>query len=899
MDWHARIRAALSSSASAAAPDEDVIEELAQHALAMYERTRADGLTADEAEARVAAQIARWKVDVPSLRHKVRRAAPIEPPPATSSALFISLAQDLRYALRLIWRQPRFALLVILTMAIGIGATATLFSVTSGVLLKPLPWSNAERVVVLRETRGGSAPRFGSFSNTAYLAWREHTSTIDEIAAWTPQTFTLTGVGEPERIRMTAGTASVFRVLGVHPLLGSLFGDADETSPVVVLSEGLWRERFGRDPSVLGRAIQLDGVARTIIGVTPDAVAYPDRLSRAWVPMRVPLPNGNMLSMFEAVARLRPGMTAEQAATEGTARGTATADTGMTTMAIFGVNGPVAVSARPLGEALTADVRRPLIVLLAAVALLLAIATSNIASLQLARATTRRRELAIRAALGATSGRVIRQLVVEGLWLGAAGAVAGFMVAWVLHRLARGVLPADFPRVHDITLDIRVVLFTLLSSAVVSLMFGLWPALRLRWLNLVESLADDGASPSGIGTRSAIARSRLLIIGAQVAIACVLLVGASLLGRSFIQMLHADRGFNPSQVLSTAIPMPGPSYNPQRRIATVHAIVERLGAMPGVRHVGFTSEAPLTPGGSTSSLTLPPLDGAGPRVVQASPRMVTPGYFHALGLAVVAGRALENSDTLTSQPVAVVNETFVRRYLGDRPLGVRIPMGVWGGGLQEEATIVGVVQDIRYVGSTVTSLPEMYFSTTQIPLGMRSTIATLLVRGDGDPSALASSVRQAIREADNTLGPSAIMTLEDRLLSTSLARPRLYAVLLTCFAVVALLVTGVGLFGVLSYTVAQRTRELGLRAALGARRRDLVALVLRQGMGVALGGVAAGLLTSLWATRYVATLLYGVSASDWFTYIAVPIVLLLVAAVACLVPARRAARLDPLRALRS
>jgi len=899
MDWTARIRAALTRSESAPALDEDVIEELAQHAHAMYERARADGLTHDEAEARVAAQIARWQVDAPALRHKMRRAIPIEPPPVSSSSPLSSLTQDVRYAARLMWRQPRFALLVIVTMAIGIGATATLFSVTSGVLLKPLPWTTAERVVVLKETRGGSAPRFGSFSSTAYLAWREQASTIDDIAAWTPQTFTLTGVGEPERIRMTAGTASLFRVLGVRPLIGSLFADADETSPLVVLSESLWRERFAGDPAVLGRSVQLDGVPRTVIGITPDAVAYPDRLSRGWVPMHVPLPAGNMLSMFEAVATLRAGATAEQAAAEGTARGKAAADTAMTTMAIFGGNGPVGVSTRPLDEALTADVRRPLIVLLVAVSLLLAIATSNIASLQLARATTRRRELAIRAALGATSARVIRQLVVEGLLLGAAGALAGFAVAWMLHRLARGVLPADFPRVHDIALDARVVLFTILSSAVVSLIFGLWPALRLRRLNLVESLADDGASPSGIGRRSAVARSRLLIIGGQVAIACVLLVGASLLGRSFVRMLHADRGFDPSEVLSVAIPMPGPGYNPQRRIATVHAIVERLSSMPGVRHAGFTSEAPLSPGGSTSSLTLPARDGGEMVAVQASPRLVSPGYFPALGLSIVAGRSLDDSDTETSLPVVVVNETFARRYLGDRPLGVKVPMGVWGGGHQGHATIVGVVEDVRYVGSSVTTLPEMYFSTRQITAGMRSTIATLLIRANEDPARLASSVRSAIREADRMLGPGAIMTLEDRLLSTSLARPRLYAVLLTCFAVVALVVTGVGLFGVLTYTVAQRTRELGLRAALGARRLDLVALVVRQGMGVALVGVASGLCASLWLTRYIGTLLYDVSAADWVTYVAVPAILLSVAAVACLVPARRAAGLDPLRALRS
>jgi predicted permease len=901
MDWNARIRAALTSSA-AMKEDEDVIEELAQHARAIYDAARADGCLQEEAEARVSAQIGRWQLEAAALRHKSRRQAPVEPPPSATSSWLASLAQDTRYAARLIRRQPRFALLVIFTMALGVGATTTLFSVAAGVLMKPLPWLHADRVVVLKETRGGTAPRFGSFSNTAYLAWRDQASTIEEIAAWTPQTFTLTGAGDPERVRMTAASASLFRVLGIRPSIGSVFTDAEETSPVVVLSEGLWRQRFGADRNVLGRIVQLDGQPRTVVGVVSDALAYPDRLSRGWVPLRVPPPSGSMLRMFEAVGRLGPGATPEQAAAEGSARGRFAADTGMTTTAIFGSNGPVGVSARSLSDAMTAEVRRPLIILLVAVSLLLAIATSNIASLQLARATARRRELAIRAALGASSGRVIRQLVVESLLLGGAGGAAGFSVAWMLHRAAAWILPADFPRVHEVALDARVVLFTIVTSGAVSLIFGLWPAFRLRRLNLVESLAEDGASPSGVGTRSGVARSRLLIISGQVAIACVLLVGASLLGRSFVELLHADRGFDPSRVLSAAVPMPGPAYTPERRVVVLQAILDRLRTMPGVRQAGFTSEAPLTPGGSTSSLTLPSRDSArGMVAVQASPRLVSPGYFSALGLSVVAGRSLEVSDTETSQPVAVVNETFARRYLGDEPLGATIPMGVWGGSQTGEATIVGVVEDIRYVNASGAgvSLPEMYFSYRQLKVGMRSTIATLLIRGDENPMALVAAVRHVIREADGALGPGSIMTLEDRLLSTSLARPRLYAVLLAGFAGVALVVTGVGLFGVLSYIVTQRTRELGLRAALGARRSDLVVLVMRQGMGVALAGVAAGLLASMWLTRYIAALLYGVTASDWMTYVAVPLVLLAVAALACLAPARRAARLDPLRALRS
>jgi predicted permease len=895
-DWKARIKAELTTATGT--PDEDVVEELGQHAQAMYDAARADGSSHGQAEITVVEQIERWRLEAVGLRRAHRPPAP-EPPPVTATSMVASLSHDLRYAVRLLIRQPRFALLAGLTMALGIGATTTLFSVTYGVLIKPLPWPDADRLVVLKETRGGQAPRFGSFTNAAYLAWHEQASTIEEIAAWMPQTFTLSGAGDSERIRATMASASLFRVLGVDPLIGSLFDDENERAAVVVLSEGLWTQRFGRDPAVLGRVIHFDGEPRTVIGVVADAMAYPDRRSRAWVPFRVPAASGNLLHMFEAVAKLRPGVTPEQAAEEGTARGRFAANTGMTTMAIFGGDGPVGVSARPLREALTGELRRPLIVLLVAVTLLLLIGTTNIAGLQLARATARRRELAIRAALGASTGRVIRQLVVESLLLGAAGGSAGLGLAWLLHRGAATILPADFPRVHDLTMNATVVLFAVLSSVLASLMFGLLPALRVRRLNLVAWLAQDGGSPAGTATgQSGPARSRRLLVAGQVAITCVLLVSASLLARSFVELLHADRGFDPARVLGASIPMVGPGYTPERRIAVLHDIVGLVRAIPGVQHAAFTSEMPLTPGGSTASLTLPSSDPARATVrAQASPRFVSPEYFAVLGLRTIAGRPLDDSDTETSQPVAVVNQTFARRYLGETPVGAKIPMGVWGRGQQGDATIVGVVDDVRYVGAQVTTLPEMYFSSRQLKVGMRSTVATLLIRSDGDPAGLIPALRNIVRQADSGLAP-AVMTLEDRLLSTSLARPRLYAVLLGSFAAVALVLTGVGLFAMLAYTVEQRRRELGVRLALGASPRGLVALVVREGIVAAGAGLLAGLVASAWLTRFFGTLLYGVTAGDRLTYLTVAIVLLIVVGAATFVPARRAALLDPLRALR-
>jgi putative ABC transport system permease protein len=896
MDWKARIREAF--AAAAHVPDDDVIEELAQHARAMYAAARADGLAHDDADRRVLDQLERWRLDAVALHHRRHRSHAVEPPPAVAPSRFAGLAQDIRYAARLLRRQARFALLAIVTMALGIGATTTLFSVTYGVLMKPLPWPHADRIVVIKETRGGRPPRFGSFSSAAYLAWRAQPAIIEDIAAWAQRVVTLTGIGDPERVRITAASASLFRVLGARPLIGSLFEEQDQASLVVVIAESLWRQRFGADPGVLGRLVQVDGLGHTIIGVLPDEMAFPDRQTRAWVPFPVRPAAGNYLAMFEAIATLRPRATAAQAASEGTARGRFAADTGLTTTAIFGGNGPIEISAVPLRDALAAEVRQPLLVLLAAVGLLLVTATANVAGIQLARATTRRREMAIRAALGAGSARVTRQLLVESLVLGLTGGGAGLVLAWLLHRLLPAVLPADFPRIDDLGIDTTVVVFAFSVSVLTSIALGMLPALRARRLNLVEALAEEGAATVGAGSRSRIAQARMLIMTGQVAIACVLLVGASLLGRSFLALLNADRGYNPSGVMSARVSLPESLYSTERRYALLRQILDRLRGMPEIGNVGFTSELPLAPGGSTAAFTIksPSADG-GVVSVQASPRVVSPGYFPAVGMRIVAGRGLTESDTEISPPVVLVNRAFARRYLGDSPLGAKLPMGVGYQNDNAEATVIGIVDDVRYLTAGDTSLPEMYYSYRQLGGRVMVPTITLLARTTADPAAVVRALRVAVREADRDLVPEAVMTLEDRALR-ALARPRLYAILLGGFAAFALIVAAVGLFGVLSYTVAQRSRELALRTALGARQGDIARLVLRQGLIVTSAGLAAGVIGSLALTRSIAALLYGVDPHDALTYSMVPIALLAVSLAACLVPARRAARLDPQRVLR-
>ena len=688
-------------------------------------------------------------------------------------------------------------------------------------------------------------------------------------------------------------------MLDARPLVGTLYDEKDEIADdVVVLSEGLWRQRFGADPRVLGRIVRIDGQAHRVVGVLPDGLAYPDRLARAWVPYahhaglgKQPLdvqrrrqaPAGRHCGASRLRRhRARPQRARHRHDHDGNLRR----------------QRPNGDLGRATSGALTTDVRRPLLVLLIAVGLLLVTATTNVASLQFARATTRYREMAIRAALGAGSARVARQLVVESLLLGLAGGGAGLLVAWSLHRLLPSVLPADFPRVNELSMDSTIVLFALLVSVTTSVVVGFVPALRVRRLDLVVSLAEDGTSPVGAGSRSRAARARMLIMAVQVAIACVLLVGASLLGRSFVALVTADRGYDPSGILTARLSLAASVYTPERRYAIVDRILTRLAAMPGVTGAALTSELPLTPGGSTSAFTLRSrhVDG-GIATVQASPRIVSPRCFAVMGMRVIAGRGFAESDTDAAPPVVVVNRAFARRYLGDSALGARLPMGLGYQTDDAEATVIGVVDDVRYVTAAESTQPEMYYSYRQFKGRVTVPGVTLLLRTIGDPRALAPALRATVREADEGLVPDAVALLEDRMLTT-IARPRLYAILLGGFAMFALVVAAVGLFAVLSYAVAQRSRELAVRAALGAQPIDILRIVLGQALAVTGVGLIAGLLGSLALARALGTLLYGITPHDGITYAGVSAILIVVAAAASYAPARRAARLDPLQALR-
>ena len=896
MDWKAHIRAALKD---ARVPDDDVLEELAQHASSTYESARADGCTAEEASSRVDREIAEWRRDAAVLRHRARPAAAVESPPPSSRRL-VGVSQDVSYACRLLRRRPGVTLVAVLTIALGVGATTVLFSATYGVLMKPLPWPDADRLVRLAETRGGRAPRFGAFTNAMYVTWRKQSATLENLAAWSVRTVTLTSGDAADRVAMGAVSSELLPMLGARLTAGRLFQPGDETpgaERVIVLSHALWRDRFGSRPETVGALAQIDGQPHRIVGILDREFVFLDRETRLWTPFVVPPPTGNYLSLFNAVGKLRVGASTAQAAAEGRARGRVAPDSGLTTTAIFGGKGEIEVSVVPLHEAMTSDVRRALLILLAAVVLLMTTATANIASLQLARAAARRREFAVRAALGAGAGRLARQLLVENLVISALGGLGGVALAAVLHRVLPSILPADFPRVADIGLNAAVLGFALMVSLVAGVAFGVVPAFGAGALDVAHSLAENGTAPVGGRLRLRTSRIRAVIIGGQVAIACVLLVSGTLFVRSFTALLNADRGYNPAGVLTARVALPATVYTPQQRHAVVSQILARLASAPGVLDAAFTSELPLRPSGSTTAFTMPSRQGGRDTVaVQASPRIVTARAFSAMGMRIIAGRPFTDADTETSQPAVIVNRTFARRYLGDNAIGVRLPMGVgYHDGVEGE--IVGVVEDTRSLSAVDPPQPEMYYSYRQFEGRLPVPVVTLLVRTAGDPAALASSLRTAIREADSRLVPEAVRTMEDAL-RLGLARPRLYAVLLAAFAACAVVIAGVGLFGVLSYTVAQRSREIAVRSALGASPGALVRLVVGQGMTVTLAGVVVGLFASLILTGTLSRFLFGVTPHDPLTFILVPALLTAVSAVACFVPARRAARVDPVSVLR-
>ena len=821
------------------------------------------------------------------------------------------MLQDLRDGLRVLRREPGYVSIAVVVAALAIGATTTLFSVTNHVLLRPLPWPESERLIRLEETRGNRPGRRAqTITNGTYLAWRDRPATIEVLGGWRRRAVTMLDQGDAQRLEIVDATPSLFTVLRVGPHIGRVFVEEDGGPPgqagVMVLGFGLWQQRFGGRPDVLGRPVQLGERSYTIVGVMPRGFGFPDGRTQAWVPLYVPPAEsrGMRLNMLvSALARLEPGVTAAQAAAEATARAQATPDRERAGNAMFGSDGEVAVAAAPALEFVTADVRPAIVVLNVAGALLFLTAVASLVNMQLTRVVKRRHELALRAALGAGTARLTRQWLVESGIVGLISGLAGVTLSILLHRLLPVVLPFDFPRVDEITLDARILSFAVLATVAVGAGCGLVPALQARKLTLSESLALDRRAPVGGGARTALGRARGALIVGQIAVACVLSVSGLLLARSFVELLDADRGYNHQNVLTAQIPLPRRA-NWERYAPMLEALQARVEALPGVTHVAFGNALPFVATGEIKLLTMPdPYDPSATIQAQAVQRVVSPDYFDTLRLRITAGRHLTHRDTATAPRVVVVNRSFAEQFLGARPIGSYIPVV---NGLPDWE-VVGVLDDMkqsgildapstRFGGVADPPQPAIFQSYRQID--SREFRFVLLVRTVGDPQQLAPTLRSLLRDEDPSLVLDSIMTMEDRVL-TSLAKPRTYAVLLGGFAAFAVVIAGVGLLGVLSYTTAQRTREIAIRAALGARPGAIVGLVLRHGAAMTASGLGIGLLTTFIAVRLLAANLYGISVYDPLSFLAATVMVAVVSLAACAAPASVAVRVDPLVALRT
>ena len=896
--------------------DRDVLDELAQHAESTYEAFRADGLTADEAGARIDALIAGWRRDPAALNRVVKRAPAIVPPPPVTSVLAGSMA-DVIYGFRMLRARPGAAAVTILTIALGVGAVTTLFSVAYGVLLRPLPWGDTERLIRVSETRGGREARVpGTIMNGSYVAWADNPQTIESIGAFSEMQMTLTGVGDAARIPVARVTPSMLELLRVQPLRGRLLQTGEgrmNQAGVAMISTGLWEQRYGARDDAIGQMIVLDGQPYTIAGVLPRDFRFPSRETRAWIAWEVPQvdgPNGvKMGTISRGFARLKPGVTLAQAAAEGTARANAGADAGLVAMSLFGARGPIQIFARDAREAAAADVRPAIVILLMAAVLLFVTAIANVANMQLARAAARHRELTIRAALGAGTRRIARQLLIENALTAVIGGALGLLVTAGLHAALPAVLPANFPRADAITIDGRVLLVTLALSLITSVACALLPLLHVRRFDISRALSESTLASAGAG-RSRIASVRALIVASQVAATCVLVIGAAVLVRSFAAQVRADRGYDPRNLLTAAIPFPS-TYKSDRALATLERILDRVGTRPGVTHAAFSSALPLVSSGGFMSFNFPSSLRGGEMIeVETIRRLVSPGYFGALGIRVRAGRALTAADEANAPPVAVVNRSFVRKYFDDVPIeqAVGLSLGTFvvrtaKDGVAQETTIVGVVDDVKQEGPDGAPQPELFLAYAQV-VGRslsgsagNASQAFLVMRTEDDPVRHVETVRTALREEDPALAIDSVMTMDERI-GRSVARPRTYAVLLGGFAVFALIIAGAGLFGVLSYSVTQRSRELAVRTALGASRGAVIGVALKHVTVAMIAGVLIGLGAAAALSNSLSPFIYGVSARDWLSFGVAPVVLLLMGLVACVVPARRVAQTDPIQVLR-
>jgi putative ABC transport system permease protein len=800
-----------------------------------------------------------------------------------------TLIQDLRYAGRMMIKQPFFFAVAVITLALGIGANTAIFTVVDGVLLRPLPYDDPDRIVWLWDTlpQLATAPT----SLPEFLDWRDQNKSFEYLAAYQSGNMFLddgSGVQDTPVGLVTPDTFSLFRV---KPLLGRTFTE-EETQPgryrVVVLGQSIWQRRFGSDPGVLGRTIQLSGAKYTIIGVVPAGFSFPNK-SELWRPLQI---DPNKLDRgphyLRVVGRLKTGITLPQAQAEMSTIASRLSEQFPEKTAGHGIKLEL------LRDVVVGDIGTALFVLLGAVGFVLLIACANVANLLLARAGARQREIAIRTALGASRGRVIRQLLTESVLLAAAGGTAGILIAfWGVGSLV-SLSPGTIPRANEIHVDARVAAFALLISVVTGIAFGLAPALQVSKPNLTDALKESARTTAG-AQRSRL-RSSLVVL--EIAMSLVLLIGAGLMIKSFAKLNRVNPGFNPDNLLTMGVTLLGSAYPEDNKVAAFYSeMLDRLNSVPGVQSAGAITELPLSGDNTSDSFTIegrPPISKEDQPLTEC--RVVTPHYFEAMKIPLLKGRDFADTDTKQTPNVAVINETFARRHFpGEDPIGHRLSLQ---GQFRGPLLIVGIVGDVRDFALEEPPTPEIYFPYLQNPLGESfDRSVTFVVRTKSSPTGMAETLRAELLSLDRTLPVYALKPMTEYL-SESLARRRFNLVLLSLFATVALLLAAVGIYGVISYSVSQRTHEIGVRVAVGAHSTDILKLIVGQAMLLTLLGITIGLGASVALTRLMESLLFDVSTTDPLTFVVISTVLSAVALAACFVPALRATRVDPMIALR-
>ena len=810
-----------------------------------------------------------------------------------------TLIQDIKFGLRMLLKSPSLSIVATIALALGIGANTAIFSVVNAVLLRPLPYANPEKLMAVFETnlqRGGVR---GSHSYPNFFDVRSQTTTFEKIGAYHGSDFIMTGRGEPARLQGEVVTADVFQALGVPPLVGRMFlPDEDkptETGRVVVLSQQLYQKRFNSDPSIVNQAITLNGNSYTVVGVMPALFEFPiqNEPVELWTTIsddasgKEPITAARGAHFLRVIGRLKPGVTPEQAQSD------LNAIASRLEQQYPDTNTQRGLRLEPALAALVGDIRPALLILLGAVACVLLIACANVANLLLARATSRHKEMAIRAAMGASRIRVIRQLLTESVLLSLLGGAVGLLLAVWWSDLLIALGREDIPRAVHVGIDWRVLGFTLGVSVLTGIIFGLVPAFHASKTELVESLKEGGRGSSE-GTRRTRMRNTLAV--GELAVAVVLLVSAGLLIQSLWRLQNVKTGIEPDNVLTFSVAVPETRYKADQQSRFFNDLKTRLGSSPGVQSASAILPLPLNGDRFVISFQIEGREVA--RKDEPVAEFFTTGvdYFRTMGIPIIKGRDFDQRDIHGSKPVVIISQEFARQFFpNEDPIGKRVKPGI--STIEDEDTtmreIVGVVGDIRNIDLSTEPKPAYYMPQTQVPFSQM----VMVVKTTNDPHSLISGATKEVAALDSDVPVFSVKTMRE-FMSASVATPRFSTTLLSIFAAVALVLTIVGLYGVMSYSVAQRTNEIGIRLALGAQSRDVLLMIVKQGSRLILLGLVIGLLGAYALTRVIKSLLFGVTAKDPMTFAAVAILLAMVALLACYIPAWRATKVDPMEALR-